>query len=82
MEWPRIVELSALSHEPHRIVFYLYELAGEIHSFQHEGKLNVNLRVLSEDRDQMVARLVLITVARMVIRSGLEILGVSPLTNM
>ena len=82
VEWPRIVELSALSHEPHRIVFYLYELAGEIHSFQHEGKLNVNLRVLSEDRDQMVARLVLITVARMVIRSGLEILGVSPLTNM
>ena len=81
-EWPRIVELSSVSHEPHRIVFYLYELAAEMHSFQHEGKLNSSLRVLSEDISKMNARLVLITAVRNVIRTGLKILGVSPLTKM
>ena len=40
-EWPRVVELSSVSHEPHRIVFYLYELAAEMHSFQHEESLTV-----------------------------------------
>ena len=81
-EWPRLVELSCLSHEPHRIVFYLYELAAEMHSFQHEGKLNSDLRVLTEERHKMIARLILITAVRNVIRTGLTILGVSPLTKM
>ena len=81
-EWPRLVELSSLSHEPHRVVFYLYELAAEMHSFQHEGKLNSDLRVLTEERRKMIARLILITVVRNIIRTGLTILGVSPLTKM
>ena len=81
-EWPRIVELSGLSHEPHRIVFYLYELAADMHSFQHEGKLNSELRVLSEDKLTALARLSLITAVQNVIRMGLGILGVSPLTKM
>jgi len=81
-EWPRLIELSSASHEPHRIVFYLYELAADMHSFQHEGKLNSSLRVLSDDRNKMIARLILVTVVRNVIRAGLTILGVSPLTKM
>ena len=81
-EWPRLVELSALSHEPHRVVFYLCELAGDMHSYQHEGKLNANLRVLTEDKIVMIARLALITAVQNVIRIGLGILGVSPLTKM
>jgi len=81
-EWPRLIGLSSASHEPHRIVFYLYELAADMHSFQHEGKLNSSLRVLSDDRNKMIARLILVTVVRNVIRAGLTILGVSPLTKM
>ena len=81
-EWPRLIELSSVSHEPHRIVFYLYELAADMHSFQHEGKLNSSLRVLSDERNKMIARLILVTVVRNVIRAGLTILGVSPLTKM
>ena len=81
-EWPRVIELSSASHEPHRIVFYLYELAADMHSFQHEGKLNSSLRVLSDERNKMIARLILVTVVRNVIRAGLTILGVSPLTKM
>ena len=81
-EWPRVVESSGLSHEPHRIVFYLSELAHEMHSFQHEGKLNSDLRVLTNDRDTTIARLSLIIAIRNVIRIGLGILGVSPLTKM
>ena len=81
-EWPRLIELSSASHEPHRIVFYLYELAADMHSFQHEGKLNSSLRVLSDERNKMIARLILVTVVRNVIRAGLTILGVSPLTKM
>jgi arginyl-tRNA synthetase len=81
-EWPRVVELSSASHEPHRIVFYLYELAADMHSFQHEGKLDSSLRVLSDERSKMIARLILVTVVRNVICAGLTILGVSPLTKM
>jgi arginyl-tRNA synthetase len=81
-EWPRVIELSSASHEPHRIVFYLYELAADMHSFQHEGKLDSSLRVLSDERSKMIARLILVTVVRNVICAGLTILGVSPLTKM
>ena len=81
-EWPRVVQVSGLSHEPHRIVFYLYELAAEIHSYQHEGKLNADLKVISQDANMMLARLVLIRTAQSVISVGLNILGVSPLTKM
>ena len=81
-EWPRVVEAASVFHEPHRIVFYLYELAAEMHSFQHEGKIDSSLRVLSEERSMMIARLILISAVRNVIRAGLTILGVSPLTKM
>ena len=81
-EWPRVVESAGLSHEPHRIVFYLSELAHEMHSFQHEGKLNRDLRVLTNDKNTTIARLSLIIAIQNVIRIGLGILGVSPLTKM
>ena len=74
--------MSAFSHEPHRIVFYLYELSAEMHSFQHEGKLKKELKVLSTDKGIAVARLSLVSAIQNVIRTGLDILGVSPLTKM
>ena len=48
-EWPRQVEIAANHHEPHRIAFYLYDLASEFHSLQHQGKLDPELRFLRED---------------------------------
>ena len=39
-EWPRQVEIAAAAHEPHRIAFYLYDLASEFHALQHQGKLD------------------------------------------
>ena len=48
-EWPRLVEIAAASHEPHRIAFYLYDLASEFHALQHQGKLDPELRFVRED---------------------------------
>ena len=48
-EWPRQVEIAAASHEPHRIAFYLYDLASEFHALQHQGKLDPALRFIRED---------------------------------
>ncbi len=81
-EWPRVIDLSGVSHEPHRIVFYLYELAADMHSFQHAGKIDSDLRVLNENISTTQARLALVTAVQNVIRIGLNILGVSPLTKM
>ena len=81
-EWPRVIEIAGISHEPHRLVSYLYELASEIHGYQHEGKLNNELKVLCDDDEILMARLVLIFVAKAVIGTGLRIVGVSPLTKM
>ena len=74
--------MSGVSHEPHRIVFYLCELAAEMHSFQHEGKINSEFRVLVEDKAITQARLSLIKAIKNVISIGLNIIGVSPLTKM
>ena len=48
-EWPRQVEIAAAAHEPHRIAFYLYDLASEFHALQHQGKLDPELRFIRED---------------------------------
>ena len=49
-EWPRQVEIAAANHEPHRIAFYLYDLASEFHALQHQGKLDPDLRFIRERR--------------------------------
>ncbi|CAN5784100.1 arginine--tRNA ligase [soil metagenome] len=82
-EWPRQVELAAASHEPHRIVTYLSELAGEFHSLQHQGKLEPGLRFLREDAPEATrARLALVRATQVVMAAGLAILGVIPMDEM
>ncbi len=82
-EWPRQVEIAAIHHEPHRIAFYLYDLAGEFHSLQHQGKLDPALRFLREDApDATRARLALVRATAVVISAGLVILGVTPMDEM
>jgi arginyl-tRNA synthetase len=82
-EWPRQVEVAAHHHEPHRIAFYLYDLASEFHALQHQGKLEPALRFVREDAPEATrARLALVRATQVVISSGLAILGVTPMDEM
>ncbi|HVL19781.1 MAG TPA: arginine--tRNA ligase [Amaricoccus sp.] len=82
-EWPRQVEIAAANHEPHRIAFYLNELASEFHSLQHQGKLDPALRFIRGDAPALShARLALVRAAQVVIATGLGILGVTPMKEM
>ncbi|KKC39470.1 arginyl-tRNA synthetase [Devosia epidermidihirudinis] len=76
--WPRTVAAAAVAHEPHRIAFYVHDLAAAFHSFWAKGKDDVSLRfVNSEDPKLTLARLALVDAVRQVIVNGLTILGVS-----
>jgi arginyl-tRNA synthetase len=65
------VEEAARALEPHRVVFYLIELAGEFHRFYNRH------RVLTDDAQRTAARLYLASAVGKVIRSGLQLVGVS-----
>jgi|SRR5579875_124645 arginyl-tRNA synthetase len=77
-QFPRTIEAAAASHEPHRIAFYLHELAAALHAHWTRGKDRPQLRFLNEERtDLTIARLALVTAVATVLASGLGILGVS-----
>ncbi|MHA7886313.1 arginine--tRNA ligase [Roseicyclus sp.] len=82
-EWPRLVESAAQSHEPHRVAFYLYDLASEFHALWNKGNAEPSLRFLQED-DPAASRgkLALIRAVSIVISNGLGILGVTPVDKM
>jgi arginyl-tRNA synthetase len=76
-QWPRVVEGAAEFHEPHRIAFYLYDLASSFHSLWNMGKDAPHLRFIMEDNPKFtMARLSLINGLTGVLASGLAILGV------
>jgi len=82
-EWPRLAELAATHHEPHRIAFYLFELASEFHALQHMGKVDGALRFILADQPALSnARLAMIRSVAVVISAGLGILGVTPRDEM
>ncbi|OAN48848.1 arginine--tRNA ligase [Magnetospirillum moscoviense] len=81
--WPRLVESAAEAHEPHRVAFYLTEVAAGFHGLWNKGKDDVQLRfLLEEDRELSVARLALLKAVAAVIASGLAIFGVEPVEEM
>ncbi len=81
--WPRLVESAALAHEPHRVAYYLGELAGELHGLWNKGNEDASLRfILPDDPQLTLARLALVRGAAFVIASGLEVIGVVPLEEM
>jgi arginyl-tRNA synthetase len=81
--WPRTVTAAAVAHEPHRIAFYVHELAAAFHGFWAKGKDDPQLRfVNSEDPKLTLARLALVDAVRQVIVNGLAILGVSAPTEL
>ena len=81
--WPKIVAAAAEAHEPHRIAFYLYDLAAEFHGFWTRGRDDAGLRFLiPEDHELTLARLVLVKAVATVIASGLAVMGVTPVEEM
>jgi arginyl-tRNA synthetase len=76
-QYPRMIEAAAHAHEPHRIAFYLHELASQFHAHWTRGKDQPQLRFVNEEqRDLSVARLALVAAITLVLASGLGVLGV------
>jgi arginyl-tRNA synthetase len=75
--YPRIVTAAAAAHEPHRIAFYLFDLASEFHALWTQGNASPHLRfIIQNDRRLTEARLVLVQGVAAVLASGLALLGV------
>ncbi len=82
-QYPRILASAALQHEPHRVAFYLGELAASFHALWNQGKEQPSLRFLvSENEALTYARLALIGSVRIAIASGLGVMGVEPVEEM
>ncbi len=82
-EWPRTVEIAARAHEPHRIAFFLYDIASELHSLWNRGNDEPSLRFLQEtDPAATAAKIALVRSVAVVISAGLGILGVTPAKEM
>ena len=82
-EWPRLVEIAARGNEPHRIAFYLYELASEFHGLWNRGNDDPSLRFLQEgNAATSAAKITLARATGVVIAAGLGILGVTPVEEM
>jgi arginyl-tRNA synthetase len=82
-EFPRMIEAAALAHEPHRISFYLYELASDFHSLWNRGKELPKLRFILPDEDNLtLTRLAFLQVIRYSLGNGLKVLGVRPVEEM
>jgi arginyl-tRNA synthetase len=81
--YPKMLEGAALAHEPHRISFYLYELASDFHSLWNKGKESPQLRFIV-DNDVLITdtRLAFLKAIRYVLANGLRILGVTPVEEM
>src|SRR5207302_10721812 len=78
-QWPRQVEAAAGAHEPHRIAFYLYDLAAAFHAHWNRGRDEPGLRfIVEEDIELTRARLALVQAVGFVIGSGLKVCGVPP----
>ncbi|HEY1719650.1 MAG TPA: arginine--tRNA ligase [Magnetospirillaceae bacterium] len=81
--WPRLIEGAAEAEEPHRIAFYLYDVAAALHGLWTMGKDDATLRFLVEsDRDLSLARMALVQAVASVVASGLAVFGVQPVEEM
>ena len=81
--YPRTVEAAASAHEPHRIAFYLYDLASEFHALWTRGRDLPYLRfIINNDAEITKARLAMVQGVVSVLASGLAILGVNAPTEM
>ena len=81
--WPRTVEGAAETHEPHRLAFYLYDLAAAFHALWSKARGEPGLRfVVADDVDVTRARMALVFAVRAVVASGLTVMGVTPVDEL
>ena len=81
--WPRQVESAAEAHEPHRVAFYLYDVAAAFHGLWNKGKDDASLRfIIADDHPATLARLALVQAVAVVIGSALAVFGVEPVMEM
>jgi len=81
--WPRVIEAAAEAHEPHRLAFYLGDIAADFHGHWNRGKDEPGLRYIVEGDAQLTrARLALVRAVQIVIATGLHIFGVTPVEEM
>ena len=82
-QYPRIIEQAARTHEPHRVAFYLYELASDLHTQWNRGTEKPELRFINDGNGKVTsARAVLLVATAKTLASGLGILGVHPIEEM
>ncbi len=81
-QFPRIVESAALAREPHRIAFYLYDLAAAFHAWFNAGNDRPERRVLVNVPELAAARLFLAFGIGQIIRNGLSVMGVTAVEEM
>ena len=81
--WPRVVEIAAEAHEPHRIAYYLADIAASFHGQWSRGNVDEKLRfILANDVTLTRARVALVRAMAIVIGSGLRVIGVQPVEEM
>ena len=80
--WPRLVESAAEAHEPHRLAFFLHEVAAQFHLLWTKGRDEATLRFLVADPELTLARLALVRGVALVVASGLNVFGVEPAEEM
>lgn len=81
--WPRLIESAAEAREPHRIAFYLGELAAGFHALWNKGRDDATMRFILEDQVELTkARLALVSAVKTTIASGLNVMGVEPVDEM
>ena len=82
LDWPKIVETASTKFEPHRIPFYLYELATLFHSYWSKGNENVKYKFIVNDKIKNKNTLLIINLVALTIENGMKILGVTLPTKM
>ena len=81
--WPRVVEAAAAAREPHRVAFFLNDLAGDFHLLWSRGRSDSTLRFIRADEPVATrARLALVAATGVVLRSGLRVMGVTPVEEL
>lgn len=81
--WPRLIEQAAVAHEPHRIIYYLEELAASFHGLWNVGSKDTDIRFIQPEQPALTtARLALARALTVVVASGLNVCGVQPVEEL
>ena len=76
-EWPKIIESASYKYEPHKIPYYLYELSTLFHSYWSKGNEDHNYKFINDGKIKRQEILIVIRLIAVVVKNGMDILGVS-----